>query len=295
MVPAMMSELSGQSSELTSVLTSALSAVLHDYQILVARRSFTNEIVDFDVICDSQSRIQTNGAANLSDHRLLYILKKVLSSNSYGEWISLYDRMLVTLAPDIVLVVPFNAHRHAPLLEHISLVLGFDGFDHIVVESKSQRMITNALEKLVNNHQPFAFGFLNIDNHSQILFENLKQSKSDFAEALCGEILLRLEDEDVVEILNDNEFAIILECKQNIEEVLPRLWELSNLSNTSIAINGQEINLQFSAGYVLVTDFFTTAKEILDEAISMMYKSKNNGKNGYFLSNSHPSANDPSM
>ena len=119
--------------------------------------------------------------------------------------------------------------------------------------------------------------------------------ESESLALLRSAISSRLEDEDVVEILNDNECAIILECKQNIEEVLPRLWELSNLSNTPILIGGIEINLQFSAGYVLVTDFFTTAKEILDEAISMMYKSKNNGKNGYFLSDSYHSANDPML
>lgn len=291
----MMNNSSGQDSELVSVLAKGLNAVLHDYQILHARRSFTNEIVDFDIICDSQPKTQSNGTRNLSDYRLLYVLRKIFTSNHHGEWISLYDRMLVTLAPDVVLVVPFDAHRHAPFLEHISLVLGFNGFDHIVTESISQRMITNALEKLVNNHQPFAFGFLNIDNHSQILSEHANISKSDLAALLRSAISSRLDDEDTVEILNDNECAIILECKKNIEEVLPRLWELSNLSNTHVVIDGTEINLQFSAGYVLVTDFFTTAKEILDEAISMMYKSKNNGKNGYFLSDSYHSANDPSL
>lgn len=191
--------------------------------------------------------------------------------------------MLVSLAPDVVLLVPFDSHRHAPLFEHISLVIGFDGVNHVVTESISHRMISHALKNLLTNHQPFAFGFLNVDNHTQILAKNPRITNANLTSYLQSKIASKLEDQDMVEPLNDNEFAVILHCHQNIDEVLPRLWELSNLSNTPVKFDESEITVGFSAGYVLVTDSFMSAKEILDEAISMMYKSKSDGKNGFSM------------
>lgn len=203
--------------------------------------------------------------------------------------------MLLPLTYNEVLVVPFDAHRHEPLAEQISMLLGFDGVSHLVTESISQRMINKALENLVETHHPFAFGIINIDNYATIISNFDESLRSGIAEMLLDSIDSELGAEDITTLIDDNEFATILFCRESINEVFPRLWALSNLSNTPFIIEGKEVMIHFSAGYVLVTDPYTTAKEVLDEAISMMYKSKGNGKNGYYLSDTHHSANDPSL
>lgn len=270
--------------ELFDLFQEALGAVLHQFQILHAQRSYTNEIMGFDVLFDNTSTTTQNGLTHLADYRLIYTLKKVLGNNHQGQWTNLQDRMLLPLTRDDVLVLPFDAHRHEPLPEQISMVLGFDGVGHVITESIAQRVINHALENLTAHHHPFAFGFINIDSYAAMISDLDETSQERISQFLLAAFQAKLDINDVISPLNENEFALILTCNQDINEVFPKLWELSNLSNTPLPIAEREITLQFSAGYVLVTDPFTTAKEILDEAISMMYKSKNNGKNGYSLS-----------
>lgn len=282
-------------SYLLSLFHRALSGVFQDYQILRAVRSFSNGIVDFEIIFANNFENLNHANKDLADYRLFYSLKKVLTSNSLGKWTNLHDKMLLPLTLDEVLVVPFDAHRHEPSPEQISMVLGFDGVIDIVGELIAQRLISQAIEKLVESHQPFAFGIINIDNYAVLKSTTTMNGGTTPGDIFFRALQERLGQEDIAIRMDENEFATILECAGEINEVFPRLWELSNLSTTPLNIGANEMTVEFSAGYVLVTDPFITAKEILDEATSMMYKSKSNGKNGYYLSDSHHSASDPSM
>ena len=279
--------MSNQDLQLLDLFQGALGAVLHDFQIFRAQRSYTNEIIGFDLVFRNPPVSSQSDLAHLSDYRLFYTLKKVLGANHQGQWTSLEDRMLLPLTHDDVLVLPFDAHRHQPLPEQISMVLGFDGVSHVIKESIAKRLITRALENLIANHNPFAFGVLNIDSYNEVFSKLATNNHNQLAHHLRSAFEAKLHPDDVITVLDDNEFAIVLDCQRDITEVFPKLLELATLSNTPLAIDGHEITLQFSAGYVLVTDPFTTVEEILEEAILMMYKSKNNGKNGYSLSNSH--------
>lgn len=290
-----MSEVSKQDSGLNHLFIEALTSILHNYQIVRAIRSFTNEIVDYENLFDSNLTRKNDEPNELSDFRLLYTIKKVLGSNHHNEWVSLQDKMIFPLSRDEVLVVPFDGHRHQPLPEQISMILGFDGVGHLVSESVSLRLINRALENLANHHQPFAFGVINIDNYQALVANYDQLGQLDIFDRIFEEIQEKLGLHDVVAPLSDNEFATILFCEEDINDVFPRLWELSSLSNTPLSLGEVQIPIPFSAGYVLVTDACTTAKAILGDAISMMYKSKSNGKNGYHLSNAYHSASDPSL
>ena len=279
--------MSNQDLQLLDLFQEALGAVLHDFQIFRAQRSFTNEIIGFEIIFQTDTDSLQNDLALLSDYRLIYTLKKVLGANHQGQWTSLEDRMLLPLTHDDVLVLPFDAHRHQPLPEQISMVLGFDGVSHVIKESIAKRLINRALENLIAHHKPFAFGVLNIDSYSDVLSKLATNNHHQISHHFRSAFQVKLHRDDVIAALDENEFAIVLDCQRDITEVFPKLLELATLSNTPLAIDGHEITVQFSAGYVLVTDPFTTVEEILEEAFLMMYKSKNDGKNGYSLSNSH--------
>lgn len=200
-------------------------------------------------------------------------------------WTSLKDKMILPLSKDDVLVIPFDTHNHVPKEEQISMLLGFDGITHVVSELISQKMITGALERLLDNHQPFSFGIINIDNFNLLAQKLGKDNLPELLDAFEDSLSTKIGSHDLIEPLNENEFAILLECEQNIQEIFPNLLELSSLSQTPLNVAGKDVLVEFSAGYVLVTDPFITAKEVLAEATSMMYKSKNEGKNGYSYSN----------
>lgn len=290
-----MSDIPEANQRLIRLLVSALTAILNEFMILRVVRSFSNEIVDYVNVFDSNPADNANKTISLSDHRLLYIIKKILGAKHENEWVSLQGKMILPLSRDEVLVVPFDGHRHEPMPQQLSIVLGFDGVSHLGKESISLRLISRALENLTERHHPFAFGIINIDNFQRLLAEYDQSGKLKISERVFKKIQERLNQDDFVAAISDNEFATILTCESDVQEVFPRLWELSSLSNTPISLGEMQIPVHFSAGYVLIPDSFTTAKEILDEAISMMYKSKSNGKNGYYLSDSHHSASDPSL
>lgn len=268
-----MSEFSRSDETLNHLFVEALTSVLHNYQILRAIRSFTNEIVDFEKLFDTNSADKNHHLTTIYDYRLLHTIKKVLSANHKNEWVGLQDKMILPLSRDEVLVVPFDEHRHQPPLEQISLVLGFDGVSHLVAESVSLRLINKGLDNLINHHQPFAFGVVNIDNFQALLARFDHDGHLNISGRIFKGIQDKLGPNDAVASLGDNFFAMLIECVTDINEVFPKLWEISGLSNTPLSLGEIQIPIHFSAGYVLVIDPYSTAKEILDEAISIMYKS----------------------
>lgn len=267
-----MSETGAGDGGFNGLIIEALNAFLHDYQILRAIRSFTNEIVAYEKVFNSNASEKDIEPTLLSDYRLLHTIKEVLGANRNREWIVLHDKMIFPLSRDEILVVPFEGNHHRPFPEQISLVLGFDGVGHLVAESVSLRLINKGLDNLINHHQPFAFGVIHIDNYQKLLTSFDHGGNLNISARFFREIQSKLNSNDSVVFLDDNFFAILIECATDINEAFPRLWEISGMSNTLISLGEIQIPIHFSAGYVLVIDPYTTAKEVLDEAISIMYK-----------------------
>lgn len=279
---------------LFSLFQKIVDAIFDSYQILRAERSYTNEIIDFSVLYEIPRVQGEKGSIRLSDYRMLYALKKSLNSHNQGRWISLSENMMLPLSNDEILVVPFDSHNHQPKSELLSMVMGFDGVTHVISQRLSQRLISEALEKLLEKERPFAFGILNIDNFEAKVADLQPEAVNEALDGFADSVRSRLGENGTLVSLQGNEFAIIMECKESINELFPTLVSLSELSLTRENLRENGMKMEFSAGYVLVTNPFVTVNEILDEATALMYKSKSDGKNGYGWSHLHHSANEPS-
>ena len=277
---------------MSEIVNKVIENVFPNFLLLRAKRSFTNEIIDFEVILSRPSYLEWSN--DLDNYRLLYSVKKSLESRKIGSWIKLQEQMILVLENDVVFIANFDSPNREPSEEQISMILGFDGVSHLTNTIVFQRMIAQGLKQFFINHNPFAFGVINIDNY-ELLASTLDEPRllntiSQFTQSLKQAI----NSNDQLISVDTNDFALILYSDGNIEDILPRLIGLSNLSVASINNSEQNPKVEFSAGYVLVTDPYTTVNEILEEAVKMMYKSKNNGENGYQLSQNHHSASDPS-
>ena len=283
-------------SELLSPLFQRILEELFDsFQILHVKRSFTNEIVDFSILFESTPRHDQTKLRRLSDYRMLYTLKKSLNSTNISHWINLHDSMLLPLSQDEILVVTFDPHNHNPNDKLLAIAMGFDGVTHVVGERISQRLISSGLDSLSESGRPFAFGIINFDDFESDL-PHLNQSQihlvlDDFAHMLKT----KLGNGGVVASLRENEFALLLKCERNIDEIFSNLTALSQLSITRSWHGEHEKVFAFSAGYVFVDEPVISTNEILEEAFALMYQCKSDGKNSYNWSYLHHSASDPSI
>ncbi len=147
-------------------------------------------------------------------------------------------------------------------------VLLFDRLEHIIA-------------KMERSGGMGALLFLDID-HFKDVNDNFGHQVGD---KLLKEVGQRLSDavraSDTVGRLGGDEFLIILEDLESIDEILVVIQKIRDLFALPVAIDGYEVDARFSIGIALVPDDGGDAEHLINAADRAMYVVKERGRDGF--------------
>jgi diguanylate cyclase (GGDEF)-like protein len=129
--------------------------------------------------------------------------------------------------------------------------------------------------------KPLAVLFVDLDHFKQI--------NDRFGHAVGDQVLLAVARQlssitreiDTVARLGGDEFVILLEHFEHTSDILQIVQKLHERFQTSLLIDGHELDLHASIGVSLYPRDGISAEQLLQYADSAMYSSKNSGRNTY--------------
>ena len=143
----------------------------------------------------------------------------------------------------------------------------------------------NDLDKKINNNKKFAVCFMDLDG-----FKNVNDTLGhDAGDMLLIELSNRLDSclPKTCESyrLGGDEFSIIIEKINTIEEISKVLDVLKETLTIPVVIDNNKIVLQYSLGVAVYPEDATTRSNLMTYADDAMYYIKEHGKNNYYFFN----------
>lgn len=295
---------------LLELLSRALDTTWEGYSIWSAKRGSNSNILDFEMIYSNEisnnpvksitgkllSKPISEVILNGDTERIRSVLRNALSryrldsKQSQIEHLSGWtDDTLITVLPlsSNEVFVGYQKEVDPVTIQRTQWIFEHDPLTGLIDQVLLEDLLNEALLNLDKTGENFSFGMLDIDDFYKV---NLKHDRE------FGDLVLRkfaetfqskLKSNDRLIRLGNDDFAVILRDISDLSEITSISKNLMAVTHEGWEINGNRINLNFSAGFVLVKNGFATTQEIFHLAESQMYKVKNHGKNGFVSSIFH--------
>ena len=147
----------------------------------------------------------------------------------------------------------------------------------------NRRLFLNLLDQAINyatkNHQSFALMFIDLDRFKSV---------NDTLGHACGDKLLvavaerlgqSVRRSDVVSRLSGDEFAILITCMDQVDQLEALAHKLIAAINQPFMIEAQSIEVRISVGISLFPADGVSAEDLLGQADGAMYQAKKTGGN----------------
>ncbi|HEX2945515.1 MAG TPA: EAL domain-containing protein [Clostridia bacterium] len=127
----------------------------------------------------------------------------------------------------------------------------------------------------------FAIAFLDLDNFKRINDTLGHSIGNELLVSTSKRLMNGIGDDDFIARLSGDEFSIVLSNIESTDEITPYLDKIMEQFNEPFDIKNKTINLTVSIGISVFPKDGTTVEELLKNADTAMYKSKEMGKNTY--------------
>lgn len=147
----------------------------------------------------------------------------------------------------------------------------------------NRRLFLNLLDQAINyatkNHQSFALMFIDLDRFKSV---------NDTLGHACGDKLLvavaerlgqSVRRSDIVSRLSGDEFAILITCMDQVDQLEALAHKLIAAINQPFMIEAQSIEVRISVGISLFPADGVSAEDLLGQADGAMYQAKKAGGN----------------
>lgn len=147
----------------------------------------------------------------------------------------------------------------------------------------NRRLFLNLLDQAINyatkNHQSFALMFIDLDRFKLV---------NDTLGHACGDKLLvavaerlgqSVRRSDIVSRLSGDEFAILITCMDQVDQLEALAHKLIAAINQPFMIEAQSIEVRISVGISLFPADGVSAEDLLGQADGAMYQAKKTGGN----------------
>ena len=172
------------------------------------------------------------------------------------------------------------------LREHVELKLKYDAAHDELTGLASRKMLHEKLQQSLARHAAkptriFSLFFLDLDRF-KIINDSMGHWAGDRILKLVGERLVRcVRNDDLVARLGGDEFAIILNSVRNKKEIKYVADRMLHAISQPYVLDDKELFLSCSIGIVTSQDRHHLPEEVLRDADTALYRSKDLGRNLY--------------
>ena len=139
----------------------------------------------------------------------------------------------------------------------------------------------NHADVSLNELGHFAVLFLDLDDF-RIINDSLGHDAGDFLlQVVAARLHQCLRVGDTLARTSGDEFAILLEDIESIDEVLIVVANIQSILQQSITLESQEISISSCIGIVIDAPNYNDASQLLRDADTAMYQAKDQGRNSY--------------
>lgn len=147
----------------------------------------------------------------------------------------------------------------------------------------NRRSLYEKLDTLMEQENPFAVLFLNLDRFSVINGTLGYQVGDSVLKTVATRLLLMLPENSFIARLESNDFIVVFQDYANKEQLVKMMENIITDIKHPLTINGYEINITTSIGVSMYPEDATTKDSLMDKAHAALTHAKKNGKNTFQL------------
>lgn len=205
---------------------------------------------------------------------------EVINVRTVAGWIGSYENTVIPLNEDTVLATFRDVSKEQADSQRMKWLVNHDSLTGLANRNLILQQLEDARTQLAGNGNPFAFGFIDIDNFKSFNDTYGHDFGDEVIKTFANQLQYVLHGSDQLARLSGDEFAIILNHIHALESIDQVYEKLKSSALEGWKIGDQLVRVEFSAGFIYVTSPNAESAELLHLADANMYDVKHSGKNG---------------